>query len=161
NAKWLGIPNEERLAQSGGGVSACAVCDGALPFYRNKPLAVIGGGDTPMEEALYLTKYASRGGIIHPRQRLRASEVDAQRVLTHPKIRVLWNKRVVEVLGYNEIAGLRLEDTHTGERSDLSVGGLFVAIGHEPNTKFLTGQLDLTAHGYVKTKSWRTATSVD
>jgi thioredoxin reductase (NADPH) len=161
NAKWLGLPNEERLAQGGGGVSACAVCDGALPFYRNKALAVVGGGDTAMEESLYLTKYASEVVIIHRRDRFRASKVMAERVLSHPKVRVLWNKRVVEVLGYNEITGVRLEDTETGERGDLEVGGLFVAIGHEPNTKFLNGQLDLTPHGYVKTAPWRTATNIE
>jgi thioredoxin reductase (NADPH) len=161
NAKWLGLPNEERLAQSGGGVSACAVCDGALPFYRNRALAVIGGGDTAMEESLYLTKYAREVVIIHRRDTFRASKVMADRVLSHPKVRVLWNKRVVEVLGYNEIAGVRLEDTVTGERSELELGGLFIAIGHEPNTKFLNGQLDLTQHGYIKTAPWRTATNIE
>jgi thioredoxin reductase (NADPH) len=161
NAKWLGIPNEERLAQSGGGVSACAVCDGALPFYRNKTLVVVGGGDTAMEESLYLTKFAGEVVIAHRRDQFRASKVMADRVLTHPKIRVLWNTQVVEVLGYDEITGVRLEDSVTGERRDLEVGGLFVAIGHTPNTGFLDGQLDLTAHGYIRTASWRTATSVD
>jgi thioredoxin reductase (NADPH) len=162
NAKWLGIPNEERLAQTGGGVSACAVCDGALPAYRNKVLAVIGGGDTAMEEGLYLTKFASQVVIVHRRDQFRASKVMVDRVLAHPKIRVLWNKKVTEVLGYESVGSLRLEDTVTGERSDLAVGGLFVAIGHEPNTKFLEGQVELTPHGYVRTPSpWRTCTSVD
>jgi thioredoxin reductase (NADPH) len=161
NAQWMGVPNEERLAQTGGGVSACAVCDGALPFYRNKVVAVVGGGDTAMEESLYLTKFAGEVVIIHRRDQFRASKVMADRVLAHPRIRVLWNKRVVEILGYHEITGVRLEDSVTGERSDLELGGLFVAIGHRPNTAFLAGQLELTPSGYVRARSWRTATSVD
>ena len=161
NAKWLGLPNEERLAQSGGGVSACAVCDGALPFYREKRLAVVGGGDSAMEEALYLTKFASEVVIIHRRDQFRASQIMAERVLAHPKIRVLWNRRVAEVLGYEFVTGLRLEDTVNGDVSDLEVGGLFVAIGHTPNTEFLGGQLELTPKGYIRTPlPWRTATSV-
>lgn len=161
NARWLGIPNEERLAQIGGGVSACAVCDAALPQYRNQALAVIGGGDSAMEEALYTTKFARQVYIIHRRKEFRASRVMADRVLAHPKITVLWNKKPIEVLGMNEIKGVRLEDTLTGEVSDLEVGGMFVAIGHTPNTEFLNGQVELTPHGYIKTKPWRTATSVD
>jgi thioredoxin reductase (NADPH) len=159
-AKWLGLPNELRLAQMGGGVSACAVCDGALPAYRNQVLGVVGGGDTAMEESLYLTKFASEVLVIHRRDQFRASKVMANRVLAHPKIRVLWNKRVSEVLGYDAISGVRLEDTASGRISDLQLGGLFVAIGHEPNTGFLGGQLDLTPHGYIKVAPWRTATSV-
>jgi thioredoxin reductase (NADPH) len=161
NASWLGIPNEERLAQSGGGVSACAVCDAALPAYRNKVLAVVGGGDTAMEEALYTTKYSSETVIIHRRDSFRASKIMADRVLAHPKIRVIWNSRVVEVLGYNEITGIKLENVVTGECSTLDVGGMFVAIGHKPNTGFLDGQIELTQHGYIKTRDWRTATNVD
>ncbi len=161
NARWLGVPNEERLAQMGGGVSACAVCDGALPFYRNKRLAVVGGGDTAMEEALYLTKFASEVLIVHRRDAFRASKVMVDRVLGHPRIRVLWNKTVSEVLGYDEIKGVRLVDTVTGEHSDLEVGGLFIAIGHKPNTEFLAGQLALTPSGYIRVTSWRTCTSVD
>jgi thioredoxin reductase (NADPH) len=160
NARWLGVPNEERLAQTGGGVSACAVCDGALPCYRNKVLAVVGGGDTAMEESLYLTKFASEVLIVHRRDQFRASRVMAERVLSHPKIRVLWNRRVVEVLGYQEITGLRLEDTVSGARSDVDVGGLFVAIGHRPNTEFLAGQLNLTPSGYIRVEAGRTATTV-
>jgi thioredoxin reductase (NADPH) len=160
NAKWLGVPNEERLAQTGGGVSACAVCDGALPFFRNKRVAVVGGGDTAMEESLYLTKFASEVVIFHRRNAFRASRVMADRVLAHPKIRVEWNTAVAEVLGYDEITGVRVEDTMTGERREMEVGGLFVAIGHTPNTAFLEGQLELTPHGYIKTKPWRTATEI-
>jgi thioredoxin reductase (NADPH) len=159
-AKWIGLPNELRLAQHGGGVSACAVCDGALMFYRNKVLAVVGGGDTAMEEALYLTKYGSEVVIIHRRDAFRASKVMADRVLSHAKVRVIWNARVAEVHGADEITGLQLENTVTGARSELAVGGLFVAIGHEPNTRFLGGQLALTQHGYIKVEAWRTETSV-
>ncbi len=161
NAKWLGLPNEERLAQTGGGVSACAVCDGALPFYRGKRVAVVGGGDTAMEESLYLTKFASEVVIVHRRDEFRATRVMIDRALSNPKIRVAWNSQVVDVLGYDEITGIRLEDTITGERRDLEVGGLFLAIGHTPNTGFLDGQLDLTAHGYIKTKPWRTVTDIE
>ncbi len=161
-ANWLGVPNEERLAQMGGGVSACAVCDGALPAFRDKVLAVVGGGDSAMEESLYLTKFAREVRLIHRRGELRASKIMADRVLNHPKIKPMWNTRVVEVLGYDAISALRVENTATSEVSDVEVGGLFVAIGHTPNTAFLGGQLDLTPHGYVRTpKAWRTATSVD
>jgi thioredoxin reductase (NADPH) len=159
-AKWIGLDNELRLAVSGGGVSACAVCDGAMPFYRQKRLAVVGGGDTAMEEAMYLTKFASEVVVIHRRDRFRASKVMANRVLEHPKVRVIWNAQVTDVLGDEFITGLQLTDTETGAVSNIDVGGLFVAIGHTPNTKFLRGQLDTTEHGYIKVSSWRTATNV-
>ena len=160
-AKWIGLESELRLAQAGGGVSACAVCDGAMPFYRQKRLAVVGGGDTAMEEAMYLTKFASEVVIVHRRDSFRASKVMANRVLSHPKVRVLWNSRVTDVVGSDFITGITLEDTVTGVTSELEVGGLFVAIGHTPNTRFLEGQLDTTEHGYIKVAPWRTATSVD
>jgi thioredoxin reductase (NADPH) len=161
-ANWLGLENELRLAHSGGGVSACAVCDGALPAFRGKRLAVVGGGDTAMEEANYLTKFASEVVIIHRRDSFRASKVMADRVLANPKIRVEWNTQVADVLGDDFVTGLLLEDTETGERREMEVGGLFVAIGHTPNTAFLGGQLELTPHGYVRTPhAWRTCTSVD
>jgi thioredoxin reductase (NADPH) len=161
-ANWLGLPNEERLAQSGGGVSACAVCDGALPFYRDKVLVVVGGGDSAMEESLYLTKFAREVLIIHRRDQFRASPIMANRVLEHPKIRVLWNTEVTEVLGYDEISGVRVRDTVNGEEREVEVGGLFVAIGHTPNTSFLDGQIELHPTGYICTpEAWRTATSVD
>lgn len=160
-ANWLGLPNELRLAQIGGGVSACAVCDGALPAYRDRVLAVVGGGDTAMEEALYLTKFAREVVLLHRRAAFRASKIMADRVLAHPKIRVRWNTRVTDVLGGDQITGLRLEDTVTGARSELAVGGLFVAIGHTPNTAFLAGQLALHPTGYVRVpEPWRTVTSV-
>ncbi|MEO7998820.1 MAG: thioredoxin-disulfide reductase [Gemmatimonadaceae bacterium] len=159
-AKWIGLDNELRLAKAGGGVSACAVCDGALPVFRNKVLAVVGGGDTAMEEAMYLTKFASEVIIIHRRDSFRASKTMSQRVLSHAKVRVLWNTHVIDVVGDDMITGLKLEDTVTGEKSDINVGGLFVAIGHVPNTEFLNGQLALTNYKYVKVESWRTVTSV-
>ncbi len=160
-ANWIGLPNEERLAQIGGGVSACAVCDGALPCFRNKTLAVVGGGDSAMEEATYLTKFASEVIIIHRRGEFRASKVMAERALAHPKIRVEWNTAVVDVLGDDSITGLRLKDTVTGEEREMEVDGLFVAIGHTPNTAFLNGQLELMPNGYVKLPTpWRTSTSV-
>jgi thioredoxin reductase (NADPH) len=161
-ANWLGLENELRLAHNGGGVSACAVCDGALPAFRGKTLAVVGGGDTAMEEANYLTKFAGEVVIIHRRDQFRASRIMAERTLSNPKIRVEWNSQVVDVLGDGFITGLRLRDTVTGEERELAVGGLFVAIGHTPNTQFLQGQLDLTPHGYiVAPRAWRTVTSVE
>jgi thioredoxin reductase (NADPH) len=148
-ANWLGLENEIRLAHSGGGVSACAVCDGALPAFRGKTLAVVGGGDTAMEEANYLTKFAGEVVIIHRRDQFRASRIMAERTLANPKIRVEWNTEVADVLGDDFITGLRLRDTVTGEERELEVGGLFVAIGHTPNTQFLQGSVDLTPHGYI------------
>ena len=161
NAKWLGLENEERLAQSGGGVSACAVCDGALPHFRDNTLAVIGGGDSAMEDALYLTKFAEQVIIIHRRDEFRASKIMSERALAHDKIRVEWNKLVTEVLGDETITALRLEDIVSGEVSELEVGGMFVAIGHTPNTGFLNGVVELKENGYVQTPTaWRTETSV-
>jgi thioredoxin reductase (NADPH) len=160
-ANWLGLHNEERLAQIGGGVSACAVCDGALPFYRDKVLAVVGGGDSAMEEATYLTKYAREVVIIHRRDSFRASQIMVERALSHPKIRVEWNTQVADVLGDDVITGLRLRDTRSEAEREVAIGGLFVAIGHTPNTAFLAGQLETTPGGYIVTKcAWRTETSV-
>ncbi len=161
-ANWLGLPSEERLARTGGGVSSCAVCDGALPSFRNQPLVVVGGGDSAMEEALYLTKFASEVVIVHRRDSFRASKVMADRVLEHPKIRVEWNAQVTDVLGDDFITGVRVADTLTGEVRDITCGGMFVAIGHTPNTAFLSGQLALHENGYIVTPdSWRTTTSVE
>ncbi len=161
-ANWLGLDNEIRLAQHGGGVSACAVCDGALPAFRGKTLAVVGGGDTAMEEANYLTKFAGEVVLIHRRDEFRASRIMVERVLSNPKVRVEWNSQVTEVLGDDFITGLRLKDTVTGEEREMEVGGLFVAIGHTPNTAFLGDSLQLTPHGYiVAPHPWRTATTVD
>ena len=162
NAKWIGLDNEERLAQSGGGVSACAVCDGALPAFRDQVLAVVGGGDSAMEDALYLTKFAKEVVIVHRRDEFRASKIMVDRALANPKITVAWNKVVTEVLGDDVITALRLQDTVTGDESELEVAGLFVAIGHEPNTGFLKGKVALKANGYVEMPvAWRTNTSVE
>ena len=160
-ANWLGLPNEERLAHSGGGVSACAVCDGALPFFRDKVLAVIGGGDSAMEEALFLTKFAREVVVIHRREELRASRVMADRARRHPKIRFEWNTQVVRVLGDDFITAIECKDTLSGVLRRLDVGGMFVAIGHTPNTAFLAGVVDRDEAGYIRTaKGWRTETSV-
>jgi thioredoxin reductase (NADPH) len=160
-ANWLNLPNELRLATQGGGVSACAVCDGALPVFRGKRLAVVGGGDTAMEEATYLTKFASEVIVIHRRDKLRASRIMQDRYLSRPNAKVLWNKLVVDVLGDSMITGLQLEDTITGDRSTLEVGGLFIAIGHTPATKFLQGSgVDLEASGYIELKSRSSATNI-
>ncbi|HKP76041.1 MAG TPA: thioredoxin-disulfide reductase [Longimicrobiaceae bacterium] len=161
-ANWLGLENEARLAQSGGGVSACAVCDGALPAFRDQRLVVVGGGDSAMEEATYLTKFASEVVMVHRRDSFRASQVMQERVLANPKITVRWNAQVVDVLGGDFITGVRLRNTVTGEEEDLPAGGLFVAIGHTPNTAFLEGQVAVSPHGYIQLcQAFRTATSVE
>jgi thioredoxin reductase (NADPH) len=160
-ANWLRLHNEERLARIGGGVSACAVCDGALPAFRNRVLAVVGGGDSAMEEATYLSKYASQVVLIHRRDEFRASQVMVKRALANPKVHVEWNTEVVDVHGDDFVTGLRLRDTRTGAERDLEVGGLFVAIGHTPNTEFVRGQIDLHRTGYIKVVPGRTCTSVD
>jgi thioredoxin reductase (NADPH) len=160
-ANWMGLENELRLAQIGGGVSACAVCDGALPHFRDQPLAVVGGGDTAMEEATYLTKFASKVMVIHRRDQLRASKVMQERFMGHPNAEVIWNSVVVDVLGEDKISGVVLENTQTGERSELSVAGLFIAIGHTPATKFLreTG-LEFDDAGYIDLKGRSSATNL-
>jgi len=148
-ANWLGLDNEQRLAQSGGGVSACAVCDGALPMFRDAELAVVGGGDTAMEEAAYLAKFASKVYIIHRRNELRASKIMQDRALNNPKIDVIWNTVVTDVLGDEKITGLKLKDTTSGDEREMSVGGLFMAIGHTPITQFLDGQVEMDETGYI------------
>ena len=161
NARWLGVPGEERLAQSGGGVSACAVCDGALPHFRGQVVAVVGGGDSAMEEALYMTKFASEVLLIHRRDELRASRIMQDRAFASEKMRFLWNRTVESVLGDDVITGLRLRDTVSGQESEVAVGGMFVAIGHDPNTAFLRGHVDLKDNGYVRLPTpWRTETNV-
>jgi thioredoxin reductase (NADPH) len=148
-AKWLWLDNEQRLAQSGGGVSACAVCDGALPAFRNQHLVVVGGGDTAMEEASYLTKFASKVTIAHRRDSLRASKVMQDRVLGNPKVEMAWNTVVVDVHGDAFIEGVRFQDLVSGAERDVPCKGLFIAIGHEPNTKFLDGQITIDEGGYI------------
>ena len=161
NARWLGLPNEERLAQSGGGVSACAVCDGALPHFRDQVVVVVGGGDSAMEEALYMAKFAREVVVVHRRAELRASKIMQDRAFAEEKVRFEWNQVVSDVLGDDVITGVMLQDTQTGEERLLKVGGLFVAIGHTPNTDFLGGQVALKSNGWIETPvPWRTETSV-
>jgi thioredoxin reductase (NADPH) len=161
NARWLGIPGEERLAQSGGGVSACAVCDGALPHFRGKVIAVVGGGDSAMEDALYMTKFASQVLVIHRRDEFRASKIMQERVLANPDIKVLWNSLVEEVIGDDLIERIRIKDVNTGEQREIDVDGMFVAIGHIPNTGFLGDAIELKPNGYIAMPvTWRTETSV-
>jgi thioredoxin reductase (NADPH) len=144
-----------------GGISACAVCDGAAPIFRNKPIAVIGGGDSAMEEALFLTKYASKVYIIHRRDTFRASKIMQQRVFEHPKIEVLWNSEVVAAYGDRLLKGVNVLKHDGNTLSDLDVNGLFFAIGHEPASKFLRGQIDVDEQGYIITEPDSTKTSVD
>lgn len=161
-ANWLGLKNEMRLATSGGGVSACAVCDGALPVFRDQPLAVVGGGDTALEEATYLTKFGSTVYIIHRRDSLRASKIMQKRYLDRPNAKVLYNKAVVDVLGGDRISGVLLEDTVTKQRSELTVAGLFVAIGHTPATSFLKDSgVELDEGGYVALKTRSSYTNIE
>lgn len=160
-ANWIGLPNELRLATAGGGVSACAVCDGALPTFRNQPLAVVGGGDTAMEEATYLTKFGSAVYVIHRRDSFRASKIMQQRFLSRPNAHVLWNKVVTDVLGDEHISAVALKDTVTGEASTLAVKGLFIAIGHTPATRFLKDSpLKLTDKGYIHLAHRNSATNI-
>lgn len=158
-AKILHVKGEKRLWQKG--LSACAVCDGALPVYRDKVLAVIGGGDTAMEEAFHLTHFASKVVIIHRRSQLRASAVMQSRVLKHPKVEVLWNYEVEEILGENQVEALLLRSTETKETMRFPVGGVFYAIGHTPNTAFLEGALELDPYGYIVTKPGTSYTNIE
>ncbi|HYZ63641.1 MAG TPA: thioredoxin-disulfide reductase [Acetobacteraceae bacterium] len=158
-AKWLGLPSEKRL--QGAGVSACATCDGF--FYRGKQVAVVGGGNTAVEEALYLTHHAEKVYLIHRRNALRAEKILQRRLFAHPKIEVIWNSVVEEVLGGGQpevVTGLLLRDIETGALSTLAVDGVFVAIGHTPHTTIFRGQVDLDEEGYVVTKPGQTITSV-
>jgi thioredoxin reductase (NADPH) len=154
-AKLLGIESEARLFARG--VSTCATCDGF--FYRDKPIAVVGGGDSALEEANFLTRFATKVTLIHRRKELRASKIMQDRAFANPKIDFRWNAVVDEVLGDNKVSGLRLRDTETGAVDDLAVDGLFVAIGHTPNTALFQGQLDLHDNGYIVTRPDSTATS--
>ena len=160
-ANWLNLPNEQRLARSGGGVSACAICDGGLPGYRDKVLVVVGGGDSAIEEALFLTKFASKVIMVHRRDELRASPIMQERAKSNPKIEFKWNTIIKDVLGDKIISGIRIEDLISKKESDLDCGGLFIAIGHTPNTSFLGDSLELDDKGFIGTRqSWRTATRV-
>ncbi|HMO15097.1 MAG TPA: FAD-dependent oxidoreductase [Pirellulaceae bacterium] len=161
-ANYLGLESEEQYKNKG--VSACAVCDGALPIFRGKPLAVIGGGDSAVEEATYLANLAGADKIymVHRRDELRASKIMQERALNHAKIEMVWNSAVDEVLGNGEaVTGLRLRSTVDDSTRELAVGGMFVAIGHTPNTAFLKNKLEMNSKGYIRwTKAFRTHTSV-
>ena len=158
SARMLGLPSEGRLL--GHGVSTCATCDGF--FFREKDIAVVGGGDSAIEEALFLTKFASRVTVIHRRDELRASKIMQDRAFANPKVDFRWNSVVTDVGGDGQVSSVDLRDTQTGDASQLEVGGLFVAIGHDPNTKLFEGQVDLDENGYmVLPTSGSTATSVE
>jgi thioredoxin reductase (NADPH) len=160
-ANYLGLPSEDRFKNKG--VSACAVCDGALPRFRNKPLVVVGGGDSAVEEATYLTSFATQVHMVHRRDQLRASKIMQDRALNHPKIKMAWNSVVDEVLGNDKegVTGVRIKSTKDDSTHELPCSGMFAAIGHTPNTAFLRGQLEINEKGYIKlTKPFRTWTSV-
>lgn len=161
-ANYLGLPSEDRFKNRG--VSACAVCDGALPRFRNKPLVVVGGGDSAVEEGTYLTKFASTVHLVHRRDQLRASKIMAERALSNPKIKMHWNQGLDEVLGSDKdgVTGARLKSTKDGKTEEVPCTGVFLAIGHTPNTDFLEGQLELDDKGYIRwTTLQRTYTSVE
>jgi len=143
------------------GVTACAVCDGAAPIFRNRPLYVIGGGDSAVEEAVFLTKYGSRVYIVHRRDQLRASKIMAERAMKHPKIEILWNSGIEKISGDKIVQKVLLKNFVTGEMQEREAGGVFFAIGHQPNTGFLKGQIETNAVGYVVVKNGSTRTSVD
>lgn len=154
--KHIGLANEDRL--SGRGVSWCATCDGF--FFRDQTIAVVGGGDSAVEEATFLTKFASKVVLIHRRDSLRASKIMADRALNNPKIEMLWNTEVVDILGEDKVSGLALKNTVTGELSERDFTGLFVAIGHIPRSELLVGQIDLDNEGYVKVEGRSTRTNL-
>ncbi len=157
SAKYLGLPNEKRLL--GRGVSACATCDGA--FFREVDVAVVGGGDTAMEEAMFLTRFASRVYVIHRRDELRASKIMQDRAKANPKITFVWNSEVVDVKGEHQVEGIQLRNVQTGETSDLPLEGMFVAIGHKPNTDIFKGWLEMDDVGYIKTEGRSTRTNIE
>lgn len=143
------------------GVTACAVCDGAAPIFRNKPLFVIGGGDSAVEEAVFLTKFGSKVYIVHRRDKLRASKIMQQRALSHPKIEILWDSQVVKIEGDNVVRSVIVKNTKTNEESKKEAGGVFFATGHTPNTGFLKGQIDLHENGYIKVVPGTCKTNVE
>ncbi len=152
----LGLPEEDRL--SGHGVSWCATCDGF--FFRDQQIAVVGGGDSAMEEALFLTRFASKVTVVHRRDEFRASKIMAQRLMEHPKVEVAWNSEVAEILGDERVTGLRLRDTTSGAERALDVTGVFVAIGHDPRSELVAGQVGIDSDGYVQVAHPSTRTSL-
>jgi thioredoxin reductase (NADPH) len=161
-ANYMGLPSEERFKNRG--VSACAVCDGALPRFRNKPLVVVGGGDSAVEEATYLTAFASQVYLVHRRDELRASKIMQQRAFGNPKIEMVWSHVPVEVLGNDQqgVTGVRLQSTKDGSTRELQAAGMFLAIGHTPNTAFLRGKIAMNDKSYIQwTHKFRTYTSVE
>ncbi|MBN1917583.1 MAG: thioredoxin-disulfide reductase [Verrucomicrobia bacterium] len=156
-AKWLGLENEQRLR--GHGVSACATCDAF--FFRNKVVYVVGGGDSAVEEATFLTKFASKVYLVHRRDELRASKIMQQRAFDNPKLEIVWNTVVTDVLGDEQMTGLRLKDVRTNEERQVEADGLFLAVGHKPNTDLFKDQLDLDEVGYIKLTGPGTRTSVE
>jgi thioredoxin reductase (NADPH) len=166
SAKWLGIPGEAKVqvpqGLGGNGVSACATCDGPLPAFRNKRLVVVGGGDTAMEEATFLTRYAARVFVVHRRDSLRASKIMQDKALSNEKIEFIWNTEVKEILGTMEdgVTGVRLFNSQTGEETVFPCDGVFIAIGHKPNTELFKGQLEMDEVGYLKTNGHSMATNI-
>src|SRR5690349_3073025 len=164
SAKWLGIPGEAKVPDGfgGHGVSACATCDGPLPAFRNKTLVVVGGGDTAMEEATFLTRYAAKVYVVHRRDKLRATKIMQEKAFRNEKIEFIWNTAVDEILGNDEhgVTGVRLRNLQTDEEQVFECSGVFVAIGHKPNTDLFKGQLDMDEIGYLKTSGHSTATNI-
>ncbi len=157
SARWLGLDSEQRLQNRG--VSACATCDGAL--FRGEAMAVVGGGDTAMEEALFLTRFASRVHVIHRRDELRASKIMAQRATKNPKIEFVWDSVVQDILGTDRVTGVRTRNVETGAESEIDVGAVFIAIGHTPNTELFRGRIDMNEQGYIVVKPGSTRTNLD
>jgi thioredoxin reductase (NADPH) len=158
-AKRMGVPNEEKMWNNG--MSACAVCDGALPFFKNQPLMVIGGGDTAVEEASYLTKFGSVVYLVHRRDELRASKIMQKRAFDNKKLKIIWDTVFEDAIGDNFVTGARVQNVKSKEVTDISVSGIFYAIGHTPNTQMFDGQIDLDDIGYIKVKAGAQGTSVE
>jgi thioredoxin reductase (NADPH) len=164
SAKWLGIPGEAKTPHGfgGNGVSACATCDGPLPAFRNKRLVVVGGGDTAMEEATFLTRYAGRVFVVHRRDKLRASKIMQDKAFANEKIEFIWNSALEEILGTQEqgVTGVRLQNLQSGDTQNFECEGVFIAIGHKPNTDLFKGQVEMDDVGYIKTSHRSTATNI-
>jgi len=158
-ARRMGVPNEEKMWNNG--MSACAVCDGALPMFRNQTLMVIGGGDTAVEEATYLTKFGSKVYMVHRRGELRASKIMQERALKAPKLEIVWDSVLEDAVGQDYVTGARVKNLKTNEVREIEVAGIFYAIGHTPNTSVFKGQIDLDETGYIKVKPGTQETSVE